>query len=291
VRTYLSARPPAALVLAWDLCSQRARSSGGRSNCAGQGLERPAWAVTAGRTYVQLRAADQQPRVLAYGGSVATRQFFADTMRAAGFTSVTVAEEPQLEVAQFDVAVQLASFPPHYRNGLAEEAARDPLAYAFLLHSSSSVDYSPGLPGATGLRWLESRLHAELCRALAQRVLFTDSGAYRVPARGLRIDILDNPKAAGGVHAILGMRPKAFAAAMSSVTGDAFAPAKALGNVPTFYVRARTVLDATSVVIASWLDRMRSVADAVHRVKRAAEGGGSAVASKRPRFRFARRLG
>jgi len=147
VCTYLSARPPTALVLAWDLCSQRARSSGGRSNCAGQGLERPAWAVTAGRTYVQLRAAGQQPRVLAYGGSVATCQFFADTMRAAGFTSVTVAEEPQLEVAQFDVAVQLASFPPHYRNCLAEEAARDPLAYAFLLNSLSSVDYSPGLPG------------------------------------------------------------------------------------------------------------------------------------------------
>ncbi len=139
--------------------------------------------------------------------------------------------------------MQLASFSPHCRNGLAEEAARDPLAYAFLLHSLSSVDYSHGLPGATGLRWPESRLHAELCRALAQRVLFTDSGAYRMPARVLCIDILGNPKAAGGVHAILGMRPKAFAAAMSSVTGDAFAPAKALGNMST-YVRARTVLDA-----------------------------------------------
>jgi len=160
VRTYLSARPPTALVLAWDLCSQRARSSGGRSHCAGQGLERPAWTVTGGRTYVQLRAAGQQPRVLAYGGSVATRQFFADTMRAAGFTSVTVAEEPPLEVAQFEVAMRLASFSRHYRNGLSEDAARDPLAYAFLLHPLSSVDYSPGLPQATGLRWPESRLHA-----------------------------------------------------------------------------------------------------------------------------------
>jgi len=122
-------------------------------------------------------------------------------------------------------------------------------------------------------------------------VAFTDCGAYRVPAKLLRIGILGNPKAAGGVHAILGMRPKAFAAAISSVTGDAFAPAKALGNVSTFCVRARTMLDTTSAVIASRLDRMRMVADAVHRVKRAAESGGSPVASKRPRLSFARRLG
>jgi hypothetical protein len=86
-------------------------------------------------------------------------------MRAAGFTSVTVAEEPPLEVAQFEVAMRLASFSRHYRNGLAEEAARDPLANR--RHAMQAPRVSKRMDG--GGRAESAR--APACRALPSDLL------------------------------------------------------------------------------------------------------------------------
>jgi hypothetical protein len=98
--------------------------------------------ATTGLDHLQSqRSAGQQPCVLAYGGSEeASRQLVAHVMGAAGFTSVAVAAEPPLDVTQFEVAVELSSFTGHSESRF-EGMTGDVPAYAFLVHSLSSVDY------------------------------------------------------------------------------------------------------------------------------------------------------
>jgi hypothetical protein len=199
-------------------------------------------------------------------------------MDAAGFASVAVAAEPPLDV-QFDVAVELRGLS----DGRLEEMTGDVLAYAFLVHSLSSVDYSPA-PGTAGLRWPEQPLHAALCAALAQHVLFVEEGrGTRMPADTLRV-YLGKSRSGASVRVIHDMTPKAFGAAMDDATSSHFSPKQALGNVRTFSIRPRRPLDKASV-LAAGLDRARTAAAALaERRKRTAEGGGGQAAAKRPHF-------
>ncbi len=199
---------------------------------------------------------------------------------------MTVAAEPPLDVAQFEVAVKLWSFTGRSEGCFEEMTANIP-AFAFLVHSLSSVDYSSRLPGAAGLQWPEMPGHAALCKALARSVLFSQGQGGRMTADFLRRRI-GGPSFGASVRVLLDMKPRAISAAMELVTLSHFVPKKAMGNVCTFTIMTRKVHNTTSV-IADGLDCMRGAA-AEHarlaeRRKRAAEGdGGGPAAAKRPHF-------
>jgi hypothetical protein len=226
------------------------------------------------------RAAGQQPRVLAHGGCYNSREIFADVMNAAGFTSVTVAEVPPLDVSQFDVAVELRYFD------LRLKELKYDRAYAYLIHSLSSLDYSPTTGAAADMQWPEEPQLSALCTALAEQVLFI-KGDCRTRMKAVDVRrILSTSRSRGS----LPLEPRAFGAAMCTVSSTHFKPRQAQGNVLTYLIRPRLQVSTTSVVEAGLCSLRTAAAALVASRKRAAEGGGPAAAAKRVHFSAAGRL-